>query len=172
MVLRYVSTKAFSYEFNTDFRLKLYCFLVKFIRENLPTFMKNLFKGQTDETPEVLLDLSQQKFRIIGKSECDNPKEFYGEILDALETLTLKSNDRLDCVFNYESMAQQDLKMNLFLFHKLKSLVADGLKLEVKWLVQPGEEYIRKIANDLEYMTDLKIKVIEMDEAHFSHHIN
>lgn len=124
--------------------------------------MEKLHLLGTDNTPEVYLDSERKKFTIQGNSCCSNAKKFYSKILDQLDELTQHSLDALECVFQYEKLAQADLKMTLFLFHRLKSLARDGVEIVVKWKVNAADELLKKIAFDLEYMTEIKIEVIEL----------
>jgi hypothetical protein len=124
--------------------------------------MEKLYIPATKNTPEVYLDAEQNKFSIQGVSNSQNAKKFYSKILDELDALSEKALKKLECVFHFEKLAQADLKMNLFLFHRLKSLAREGVQISVQWKVQTADELLKKIAFDLEYMTEIKIDVIEL----------
>ena len=56
------------------------------------------------------------------------------------------------------------IKMILFIFQKLKSLQIDGWDITIDWNLMDNNPYLFKIAEDFEYMIDIKININDLSK--------
>lgn len=115
-------------------------------------------------SPYVSIDTNNSKFQIIGVSKCDNPKIFYEPIINCIDNLTGLPLAKFNCVFQFDELNHEDSKMILFIFQKLKSLQIDGWEINIDWNLVNNESYLFKIAEDFEYLIDIKININDLSK--------
>lgn len=121
-------------------------------------------KEATSTTPYVSIDKELGKFQIIGNSNCLNSKEFYEPIINYIDNLTGLPLGKFHCVFQFDDLSHLDSKMILFVFQKLKSLQIDGWDIIIDWNLMDNNPYQFKIAEDFEYMIDIKININDLSK--------
>jgi hypothetical protein len=121
-------------------------------------------KEAKSNTPYVSIDTELGKFQIIGVSNCDNAKEFFEPIVNCLDNLTGLPLGKFHCVFQFDELFHEDSKMILFIFQKLKSLQIDGWDITIDWNLMDNNPYLFKIAEDFEYMIDIKININDLSK--------
>jgi hypothetical protein len=121
-------------------------------------------KEAKSNTPYVSIDTEVDKFQIIGISNCVNAKEFYEPIVNCIDNLTGLPLGKFHCVFQFDELSHEDSKMILFIFQKLKSIQIDGWDITIDWNLMDNNAYLFKIAEDFEYMIDIKININDLSK--------
>lgn len=94
----------------------------------------------TDETPTVVLDKTNNKFELSGKSLPEDVTTFYDPILEWLDEYASNPNDPTVFKFKmiYFNTASSKLIMDILL--KLEEMVEDGANVKVEWFYQENDE--------------------------------
>lgn len=121
--------------------------------------MKNYQLEATENSPFVYISSDEGLFHINGKSNCIDSKSFYDPLIQFIDELTDFKNGELKCVFQFDYLSQGDSKMILFIFQKLKALQIEGWDIKIDWNVYENDLFLLAIAEDFEYMLDMKINI-------------
>ncbi len=122
--------------------------------------MEALRIDPTDDCPSVLLDKSNNKFEISGKSLPEDVVFFYQPILDWLEEYKEAPLDKTIFDFKLVYFNTASSKMILDVLLVLEEIKEEGKDVLVKWhslskdedMQEAGEEYADMVEVDFEYL--------------------
>ncbi len=114
----------------------------------------------TEVSPEVIFNLDTNHFIIKGKSIVSEVDSFYTPLINWLERIEIKENQRLDFVFDLEYFNIFSSKRILFILYKLSDLKNAGADVNVIWHFAMEDDYMKEIGEDFACMVNLPFEFI------------
>ncbi|HKK62667.1 MAG TPA: DUF1987 domain-containing protein [Bacteroidales bacterium] len=111
--------------------------------------METLKIAPTEDTPEVNMDVDNNKFMFSGRSLPEDVVNFYQPVLDWLDAFEASPIENAEFEFKLEYFNTASSKLILDILLKINDIFEDGTPLKVKWyymemdidLEEAGEEY-------------------------------
>jgi len=111
--------------------------------------METLKIAPTEDTPEVNMDVDNNKFMFSGRSLPEDVVNFYQPVLDWLDAFETSPIENAEFEFKLEYFNTASSKLILDILLKINDIFEDGTPLKVKWyymemdidLEEAGEEY-------------------------------
>ena len=122
--------------------------------------MEKIRIESTDVSPEVIFDLYNNNFSIIGKSVVTEVDAFYTPLIEWLENVKGKLDDRIDFVFDLEYFNIFSSKRILFILYKLSDLKKSGVNINVIWHFSMEDEDMKEVGEDFACMVNLPFEFI------------
>ncbi len=123
----------------------------------------------TGSTPQVIFDINNRQFEIIGCSRPENVIKFYMPIIDWLDSFAEKSTDYISyfenerAVFNiklsYFNSASAKFILDILLL--LNKIYKSGVALAINWHYEPGDEDMLDVGEELAEMVEFDFNYIE-----------
>ena len=104
---------------------------------------------ETNRTPAVTFDFSQNRFKISGESYPEDVTSFYNPLFEALEQYFLEDGVT-NCQFNFELIYfnSSSAKCIMMLMEKLDTAAARGVQVDVHWLYDPEDETMQELGEE------------------------
>lgn len=123
--------------------------------------MEKLHLVGTEDTPEVLLDPSSNKFVISGRSLPEDVTTFYQPImdwLDALENSPLSSL-KFDIKLEYFNTASSKLILDILM--KLEEIHTSGAsKINIVWYYQDDDEDMQEAGEEYKDLVEVPFEIV------------
>lgn len=104
---------------------------------------------QTEDSPEILIDLREGVFRMTGSSYPENAFEVYDPVLQWLEQFNQKGIETpLRCTFDFNIISSASHKMLYELLIKLEELHKIKPSVLVCWRYEPADNDMYEIGED------------------------
>lgn len=114
-----------------------------------------------DLYPRVVLDPSEKRFIISGKSMPIDAHDFYISILEWIKEYIKDPLDETEFHFHLDYFNTPSIKRILFIIFKLKELKTSGNDVTVKWHYREDDDDLWELGRDLSLMTDLPFTFVE-----------
>jgi hypothetical protein len=126
--------------------------------------MDNLIIDGTKQTPEINFDPNGGVLKINGRSIPENTFEFFNPVLTWLEEYNQIAPDQTVIHVSLEYFNTSSSKYILEIFKRLKSLLADGKEVLVKWYYEEDDEEMMETGEDYEDVSGLEFEIIAVEE--------
>jgi hypothetical protein len=131
--------------------------------------MKKIVLEPTNITPQVILDPEKNIYKFSGQSRPENVKDFYDPIISWLEEFRDEiSMDNLaynlEFVFDYEYYNTASSKCILDIAKRLKLISETGIKMEVIWYYDEGDDDMRDAGIELSKIVKLPFTFLDKIE--------
>ncbi len=112
--------------------------------------METIIVKESEDTPYVLMDVSNSRLEIKGKSYPENAIVFYKPIFDWVKSLSQKGISKLEVNLEYDYFNSASFKMIFDLLFELEALRETyGLDVNVNWYYEYQSQDIREAGVDL-----------------------
>jgi hypothetical protein len=122
--------------------------------------MENIRIEPTDVSPEVIFDVENNNFSIIGKSVVTEVDSFYAPLINWLENAQGKLDSKVDFVFDLEYFNIFSSKRILFILYKLSDLKLVGADVNVIWHFSMEDDDMKEVGEDFACMVNLPFQFI------------
>ncbi|MGB0882115.1 MAG: DUF1987 domain-containing protein [Vicingaceae bacterium] len=122
--------------------------------------MEKIRIESTDVSPEVVFDIENNNFSIIGKSVVNEVDEFYSPLISWLENAIGKIDKRVDFVFDLEYFNIFSSKRILFILYKLSDLKKSGANINIIWHFSMEDDDMKEVGEDFACMVNLPFEFI------------
>jgi len=95
--------------------------------------MEPIYREKTQDTPDVILDIENNKFYIGGRSLAENPVEFYKPIVKWFEKYMEAPLDFTQLEFKLEYFNSTSARIIANILGKFETLHKSGHKIEIIW---------------------------------------
>jgi len=125
--------------------------------------MDNIKIEATDRSPEIAFDLSGNTFSIRGESYPEDVTDFYGEIIENLET-HLSGMDGGEVAFSFELIYfnSSTAKVLMGLFDTLEGTAEGGASVSVNWRFDAEDDTMEELGE--EFGEDLEAATFNMEK--------
>ena len=118
----------------------------------------------TPKTPTVKLDSIQGIIEIKGRSNPENPREFYKPLIDRLEEYTKDPGDKTIVNIQLEHFNTSSSKCILDVFKKLEAIHKAKNDVIINWYYEEDDEDMLEAGEDYESIIRVPFKMIEIVE--------
>ena len=122
--------------------------------------MKTVIIHKTKNTPEVVINYSQDTFTIEGNSVPEDAADFYGHVLEEFKKYKEIKSEVL-FVINLQSLNSGSIKGLLSLFKEASSYNDTFQKAEVDWLFPRSDKMLKESGQVFEHISRLKFNYRE-----------
>jgi hypothetical protein len=122
--------------------------------------MEKIIIEATNVSPQVILDVENNNFSIIGKSVVTEANTFYAPLIDWLEKSEKELTKRVDFVFDLEYFNIFSSKRILFILYKLSDLKKAGVDINVIWHFSLEDDDMKEVGEDFACMVNLPFEFI------------
>ncbi|HNP06549.1 MAG TPA: DUF1987 domain-containing protein [Cyclobacteriaceae bacterium] len=116
--------------------------------------MTPLIIAETPETPNVLMDKTQGKFHVAGRSLIENANDFYHPIVEWLKEYAKEPNPETDISFKFEYLNINSSKSVLDLLTVLEKTKG----VTVTWYFNEEDEDMEEIGEELAELVTIPFK--------------
>ena len=115
----------------------------------------------TIDTPEIILDPSNNQFEISGKSYPEDTKEFYHNVLHWMDLYVVSPNSKTNFVFKLKYFNSSSYKPIFDILGKLEAIKNKRCDVKVEWhyktgdsdMLEAGEEFADLFELPFTYLT-------------------
>ena len=135
--------------------------------------MKNLIISETDFTPRVNFIIDSGHLELTGVSRPEDVAGFYEEILDWLGELENSVLGKSESKYNVSEL-KLEIKLSYFnsssskylimVLKHFKNLIGGGVKVEVNWFYEEGDDKMLEDGEDLADAVELEFNYIEVED--------
>jgi hypothetical protein len=122
-----------------------------------------IIEGEVD-TPKIVLDHTNNKFEISGKSLPEDVKSFYNPVIEWLEQFIPEAGNETIFEFKMDYLNTASTKMVTELIYKLKAILELGKGLKVHWYYETFDYDMKKLGADISFFTGVPFEYFEMEE--------
>ena len=123
---------------------------------------------KTKNSPEIILDIENNSFKIAGRSIVENPGEFYLPIYKWLEEYVKSPLDFTDFIIDLEyfnsSSARQIMEI-IMLLEKINENT--DKKVKISWMYEEGDEMSKERGDEIKLVSKLDFEVKEYPSEDF-----
>ena len=129
--------------------------------------MDNIFIKQGTRSPEVIFDFDQNIFAIKGESYPEDVNEFYGDIMDKLETyLSDICDGNIKFLFEFIYFNSSTAKILMTLFELLDEAASKGNIIEITWRYERDDDNMQELGEEFsEELKHASFNLEPMDEV-------
>ena len=133
--------------------------------------MESLLIDATKISPKVSFDTKSKVFEVKGESRPENVRVFYDPILNWLNdfasyilTQNNAADDTIEFNFKLEYFNSSSSKYIFDMLKKVVELQLNGVKVEVNWFFDEGDEDMQEAGEELSKMVKFQFKYIEVED--------
>lgn len=127
--------------------------------------METLIIEETDDTPRVVLDQSNNLFEISGRSLPEDVVSFYQPVIDWLEEMETKPLENMEFSFKLEYFNTASSKLILDIFLKLDEVYQDGNKINIKWYYSELDEDLEEAGEEYSELVEIPFELVALQTA-------
>lgn len=120
---------------------------------------KPLKLKETEDTPQVVFDISKNEFKISGKSLPEDPAEFYEPIIAWLSTYIKKPNPITEFKINIEYFNSGSVKQIMVLLTMLEEIISTGNKIKIIWYYDKNDDLMEIKGNEFKNMLTIPFEL-------------
>ncbi|MDP1745638.1 MAG: DUF1987 domain-containing protein [Bacteroidota bacterium] len=120
---------------------------------------KPLKLKETEDTPQVVFDISKNEFKISGKSLPEDPAEFYEPIIAWVSTYIKKPNPITEFKINIEYFNSGSVKQIMVLLTMLEEIISTGNKIKIIWYYDKNDDLMEIKGNEFKNMLTIPFEL-------------
>lgn len=117
--------------------------------------MTGLFMNATERTPKVSFDYYTGTLSISGTSIIENAHEFYEPLMKWLDTYLAQPKKLTTLNFHMDYFNTSSSMYMVTMLKRLEELLLNGLKVNVVWLYEEGDEDMHQTGLDIQRITTI-----------------
>lgn len=121
--------------------------------------MKSIYLDAKEDTPKVILDPSEGKFEISGRSLPEDATIFYNQIHTWISSYVTAPNPETQFHFNLEYFNSTSLKQIIKLLFNLESITGTGAKINVIWHYNSNDELMLAKGEEIQSIIKLPFEI-------------
>ena len=102
----------------------------------------------TDRTPEVVLTLQPAKMRIQGESYPEDVSAFYGQVIQAVNSLVESPAGELHVEIQLIYINSSSIKALFRIFEGFEEYRKKGQKVSIRWSADPDDDIMQELGED------------------------
>lgn len=102
----------------------------------------------TDRTPEVILTLQPAKMRIQGESYPEDVSAFYGQVIQAVNSLVESPAGELHVEIQLIYINSSSIKALFRIFEGFEEYRKKGQKVSIRWSADPDDDIMQELGED------------------------
>ena len=116
---------------------------------------------KTKNSPEIILDIENNSFKIAGRSIVENPGEFYLPIYTWLNEYVKTPLDFTDFIIDLEYFNSSSARQIMEIIMLLEKIPETGNKVKISWMYEEGDEMSKERGDEIKLVSKLDFEVIE-----------
>ncbi len=126
--------------------------------------MEPLNIEETSRTPMIRYVPEKNKIEIRGKSIPEDPRDFFGPVIDWFENFTSSPPDHTEVDVKLEYFNTSSSKTFLQIFKKLENIPKKKGKVNINWYYEVDDYDMKECGEDYRTMLKVPFKMIEVLE--------
>jgi len=122
---------------------------------------------KTKNSPEIILDVENNSFKIAGRSIVEDPGEFYSPIYAWLEEYVKSPLDDTDFIIDLEYFNSSSARQIMELIMLLEKINEIGKKVKVSWMYEEGDEMSKERGDEIKLVSKLDFQISEYPAEDF-----
>lgn len=120
--------------------------------------LKTLKYKATADTPEVLFDISGNKFQLTGRSLPENTHDFYKPLIDWMNEYSSNPNPSTELEINLDYFNSSSIKQLLLIFMVLEKMQKNGNVVKVVWFYTEDDDLNKIKGKEFQSMLNLSFE--------------
>jgi len=116
---------------------------------------------KTKNSPEIILDIENNAFKIAGRSIVEDPGEFYRPIYTWLEEYVKTPQDFTDFVIDLEYFNSSSARQIMEIIMLLEKINETGKKVKISWMYEEGDEMSKERGDEIKLVSKLDFEIKE-----------
>ena len=121
----------------------------------------------TEISPEIIFDPDKNIFDMSGESRPENVRKFYEPVLTWLDDFgrfaqSVNREQIATFNFRFEYFNSSSAKFIMDILKKLEDFYSKGVKLQVKWFYDEGDEDMQETGEEFSKIIDVPFEYIEV----------
>lgn len=116
---------------------------------------------KTKNSPEVILDIEENTFKLAGRSIVENPGEFYLPIYNWLDEYVKNPLDETDFIIDLEYFNSSSAKQIMQIIMLLEKINNTDKKVKISWLYEEGDEMSKERGDEIKMVSKLDFEIKE-----------
>jgi hypothetical protein len=127
--------------------------------------MEAFYVEESAETPGIILDPKNNKFKIWGRSFPEDAKVFYDPVLNWFEEYVENPNDETILQFNFDYYNSASSTRILNILNILEKINSPGKSVKVEWNYLEIDDDTLEAGKELEEMVDIDFSFIPYQDS-------
>ena len=116
---------------------------------------------KTKNSPEIILDIENNSFKIAGRSIVENPGEFYLPIYTWLNEYVKTPLDFTNFIIDLEYFNSSSARQIMEIIMLLEKIQETGKKVKISWMYEEGDEMSKERGDEIKLVSKLDFEVTE-----------
>lgn len=129
--------------------------------------LEPIIKEKTKNSPEIILDIENNTFKIAGRSIVEDPGEFYSPVYNWLEEYVKSPLPETDFVFDLEYFNSSSARQIMEIIMLLEKIQDSENKVKVSWLYEEGDEMSKDRGDEIKLVSKLEFEIKEYPSEDF-----
>jgi hypothetical protein len=111
------------------------------------------------DTPGIILNPSENKFEIYGKSLPEDTNEFFDPVINYFREYSKNPNPVTKFVFNFEYFNSASVRKIVDIISILEDMHQKGNSVRIVWMYEETDEVMKENGDDFQDTTTIKIEL-------------
>lgn len=129
--------------------------------------LEPIIKEKTKNSPEIILDVENNTFKIAGRSIVEDPGEFYSSVYNWLEEYVKSPLPETDFIFDLEYFNSSSARQIMEIIMLLEKISDTDKKVKVSWLYEEGDEMSKDRGDEIKLVSKLDFEIREYPSEDF-----
>jgi hypothetical protein len=116
---------------------------------------------ETEDTPKINFDRTENVFRIKGRSYPENARDFYKPVLDWLEQYSESPNKETELEVDLEYVNSGSVKEVFRMLYIIEDIMEAGNESKVKWCYRKGDELMQQTGIEFGKFLEVPVELVE-----------
>ena len=125
--------------------------------------METILREAPYEAPQILVDEQNGNFEIAGKSTLPDPEQFYENLAQQIEMLSLTNQESLNFNFRLTYLNTGSSKWIYYLLRRIDCLHQQGKNVNINWFYEYDDEVINEAGEDYMSLLTAPFNLIEIN---------
>ena len=125
--------------------------------------LKPLYIEETFDTPEIILDIEKKQFKFLGKSMPENPKKFYIQIIEWIDSYMKKPLTETHVIFKLEYFNTVSSRRIMEILEKFYDLHVAGKNVKIDWYYDIEDPDMKKAGDEFSMIVGIPINIISQE---------
>ncbi len=122
---------------------------------------------KTKNSPEIILDVENNTFKIAGRSIVEDPGEFYLPIYTWLAEYVQTPLDDTDFIIDLEYFNSSSARQIMEIIMVLEKINITGKKIKISWMYEEGDEMSKERGDEIKLVSKLDFEIKEYPAEDF-----
>ncbi len=112
-----------------------------------------------NDTPGIVIDPSNDRFEIYGKSLPEDTNEFYDPVIGYIKKYAENPNEITEFIFNFEYYNSASVRKIVNIITVLEKIYREGNNVKIIWMYEETDEVMKENGEDFEETTDIPVEL-------------